>query len=519
MLRVFFVGAALFLTSLRAELVELQPIKDNTIFEPETVDPNNPSFTFSNGSGDYFFAGRTDIGARFKIRRGLIEFDVAGTVPAGATVIRAELRLYLSNTKREGGVKTTDVALHRVLQEWGEGASDASQGEGVGASAQPGDATWFHTSFPDSVWANEGGDFVPTASSVEPIGDKFQFYTWEGQGLADDVQTWLDNPSSNHGWILIGDEIDVVTAKRFDSRDSFNFASDFVTPTKPVLTIEYSTGQSQPPNKLSNISSRGFTGPGNDVMIAGFVIEGNAPRTILIRGIGPGMPGEGIENRLAAPKVGIFDGIDLIQENLDWDVGQSAEDIITANNSVGAFQLSPNSGDAAQIISLNPGIYSARLESEEGGSGVGLLEIYDMEGESPESVRLVNLSTRARIGNEDESLIAGFVIPAGKAKTLLLRGVGPSLEGLSEEEKQMDPQMLLVDATNGTVIAQNNDWGTNLNATDIANVAINVGAFPLQNGSLDAALLITLSEGIYGVVLSSAINQAGIGLVEIYDAE
>ncbi len=517
--RILFIGFIFFTHVLSAEVVELLPFKDNTIFEPETIDPNNPSFTFSNGAGDYFFAGRTDIGARFKIRRGLIEFDVAGAIPQGATILRADLRLYLSNTKREGGVKTTDVALHRALQEWGEGASDASQGEGVGASAQPGDATWFHTSFPDTLWNNEGGDFDPTPSSVEPIGDKFQFYTWEGPGLANDVQVWLDNPSSNHGWMLIGDEVDVVTAKRFDSRTSFNFASDLVTPTKPVLIIEYTTGQAIPPNRLVNISSRGFTGPGNNIMIAGFVVEGAAPRDLLIRGVGPGIPGEAIANRLAEPKIGIFDGVNLIGENLDWDVDQSAQAIIDANNTVGAFPLSPNSGDAAIIMTLNPGIYSARLENEQEGSGVGLLEIYDRDADSPDGVRLVNLSTRARIGNADESLIAGFVIPAGKAKKLLLRGVGPSLQGLTEEEKQADPQLHLVDAESGSIIDFNDNWGENTNAAEIAQTADDIGAATLLSGSKDAALLVTLGAGTYGVILSSVSGEAGIGLVEIYDAD
>jgi hypothetical protein len=205
------------------EVVELTPQQDNTLYQ----DAGNNGL-ISNGAGQHFFCGRISTGF---LRRGLVQFDVAGGVPRGATVTKARLRLHLS---RSLGFDTT-VDLHRVLASWGEGASDADDPEGQGAPAEEGDATWRYRFFDTVEWSERGGDFDETISASADVGD-VGLYTWESQQLVIDVQDWLDDPGSNFGWMVRGDEVTHGSAKRFDTRENPN------PDNRPRLTIEYEGG-------------------------------------------------------------------------------------------------------------------------------------------------------------------------------------------------------------------------------------------------------------------------------------
>jgi hypothetical protein len=205
----------------RAQTVTLGASQDNTLIE-------DAAGALSNGLGAHLFTGRTFKGPGADIRRALLAFDVAGAVPAGAQVTQAKLTLHLSKTQF-GPMPGT---LHRVLADWGEGASKATGDEGAGAPAQPGDATWLHTFYPGSFWSKPGGDFAATASALEMM-DGVGEYTWTSAQLAADVQAWLDDPGANYGWVLIGDESTGGTSKRFDSRENPN--PDY----RPRLEISY----------------------------------------------------------------------------------------------------------------------------------------------------------------------------------------------------------------------------------------------------------------------------------------
>ena len=181
----------------------LDPSKDNTLFE----DDNG---ALSGGMGEFLFAGVTDIGA---LRRALIHFDVSG-IPAGVTLDSVKLRLIMSRTI----VGPFTVRLHRVLADWGEGASNPAAQEGNGAPSEIGDATWIHTFFDTDLWNTPGGDFDATASASRSV-DQNGSYTWGSTTrMVADVQGWRDDPANNFGWIVIGDESEDRTAKRFDSR-------------------------------------------------------------------------------------------------------------------------------------------------------------------------------------------------------------------------------------------------------------------------------------------------------------
>lgn len=197
--------------------------KDNTLYESSTG-------TISNGAGQHFFAGRTGQLSN-SLRRGLLQFDIAGAIPAGATIQSVELTLSMSKTPLGAGAST--ISLHPVNTDWGEGASNDLGNEGSGTAAQAGDATWVHTFFNTGTWSLSGGDFSATASAslaVNAVG----FYTWGStSAMVADVQTWLDAPASNHGWLLQGDESAASTAKRFDTREILTAS------LRPALRIVY----------------------------------------------------------------------------------------------------------------------------------------------------------------------------------------------------------------------------------------------------------------------------------------
>src|SRR6266545_1901243 len=201
-----------------AGTVNINPSKDNTLYEYDPLDGDR-----SNALGFHFFAGKT---AMDELRRGVLAFDIVGNIPPGSTITAASLSVNMSRTPT---ITAYLMELHKLLADWGEGTSVAPGEEGDGAPATPNDATWRHRFFDTTFWTIEGGDFSATVSasqSVGPVG----VYTWSSSQMRADVQSWLDDPASNFGWLVLGDESEIVTAKRFDTRESAS---------PPVLTIQY----------------------------------------------------------------------------------------------------------------------------------------------------------------------------------------------------------------------------------------------------------------------------------------
>jgi hypothetical protein len=216
---VFLMGAIVFSpTDGSASTAQIAPLRDNTLYQ-------QPSGTLSNGAGFFFFSGMSGAGT---IRRGLLAFDVAGNIPGGSTITAVSLTLHLSQTQ----AGPQPVGLHRVTADWGEGSSHASGAEGGGAPATAGDATWIHRFYDTVLWSTAGGDFLAAPSATQNVADT-TFYTWAGPGLVADVQQWLDDPASNHGWTVVGNELALSTAKRFDSRENP------VPTVRPVLVVDY----------------------------------------------------------------------------------------------------------------------------------------------------------------------------------------------------------------------------------------------------------------------------------------
>jgi hypothetical protein len=183
--------------------------RKNTLFE--TVAGN-----LSDAQSDYIYSGRSsNQGAGLDIKRGLLYFDMS-VIPAGAVISDASFDLRVDKSVLAGN---EDYNLHRVQSNWGAGTSNTGT-NGAGAPATIGDATWTCSYFlaPGSCitsWTNLGGDFNPVPSETQTVLGAGTSNTWDGAGLVDDVQYWLDNPGTNFGWILIGNEASTGTAKRF----------------------------------------------------------------------------------------------------------------------------------------------------------------------------------------------------------------------------------------------------------------------------------------------------------------
>jgi hypothetical protein len=218
-------AASVATTLAQAEIVSLVPTGDTTIY--------SESGDLSNGAGEFVFSGRT---ARSTTRRALLRFDVAASVRPGSTISTVTLTLHPSQSPGSSEPPLPQsFVLHRVIAPWGEGTSDARTPGGFGTRATVNDATWTYRFWYSDVWTTPGGDFNPSESAHTVISvTNDAFVVWGPTAeMVRDVRDWLDQPATNFGWILIGNEALDKTARRFDSRESRKVTY------RPVLTIEF----------------------------------------------------------------------------------------------------------------------------------------------------------------------------------------------------------------------------------------------------------------------------------------
>ncbi|HEX6790824.1 MAG TPA: DNRLRE domain-containing protein [Candidatus Krumholzibacteria bacterium] len=220
LLYVLPIAAMLLPLPARGDSITVNPLMDNSIYAE--------SDTLSNGAGQRLFAGETGVGF---IRRALIKFDL-GAVPASATIDSVVLRMNVVQTH----LTTVTVSLHRLLADWGEGTTVGAGGEGGGAKATPGSATWLQRFYlaPGALWTTPGGDFNAGASASRPVANVGAYF-WRSAAMTADVAAWLADPAQNFGWAVKGNETTPSTAKAFGSRQNTTVAS------RPVLTVYYRT--------------------------------------------------------------------------------------------------------------------------------------------------------------------------------------------------------------------------------------------------------------------------------------
>jgi hypothetical protein len=234
------VATALILSvPVEAATITIGSIKDASIFQ------NNPNN--SNGAGPGMFAGDNGMDSP---RRGLVEFDVAGSIPAGSTITGVQLTLFLGQVAGTDSTPRT-IGLFGLLADWGEGTTGSGGtigGTGQGFPANPGDATWdarfFSPPADGTLWGTPGGDHRATASATLSVNSVINApFTWlSTPALVSDVQGWVNNPATNFGWELINlDELTATDFRAFYTRDETDptFRPQLqVTFTAPVATPE-----------------------------------------------------------------------------------------------------------------------------------------------------------------------------------------------------------------------------------------------------------------------------------------
>jgi hypothetical protein len=282
-----------------------------------------------------------------------------------------------------------------------------------------------------------------------------------------------------------------------ESDANFAFALDgpMSTPTPTPI----------PATRATNLSTRLLVGTGNDVGIGGFIVTGNGPRHLLIRGIGPSLSGM-IPNTLSDPSLQVYGSNGCFQTltNNNWRDTQEAEII-------GTGRAPGNDLESAILADLAPGSYTAVLGGIADTTGVGLVEIYDLTQNQESS--LANVSTRGNVRTGDDIMIAGFILGAGDGgeDAIIVRGIGPSLYGFSPETLLSDPRLELRDI-NGQLIIANDNW-----MDDPTQAAIIQAAGLAPTNSLESAIAATLMPGPYTALLFGVNNGTGVGLVEVYD--
>lgn len=253
---------------------------------------------------------------------------------------------------------------------------------------------------------------------------------------------------------------------------------------------------------LLNISTRMEVLSGENVLIAGFIVTGNEPKKVLIRGLGPSLP---VAGQLADPTLELHQGGSLLVSNDNWRDSQEQE--------ISDTTIPPTSDlESALVTTLSPGSYTAILAGKENSAGVGQVEVYDLSQAAVS--QLANISTRGFVDTGDNVMIGGIIVggqTSANTARVLVRAIGPSLAGQGVSAALKDTTLELRDA-NGSLIAQNDDWRSDQEQ------AIQATTIP-PSDDRESALVEDLAAGNYTAIVRGKDNSMGVGLVEAYNVQ
>ena len=271
-------------------------------------------------------------------------------------------------------------------------------------------------------------------------------------------------------------------------------------PTPPPSTPPPATPPPADGGQLANISTRMKVGLGEDVLIGGFIITGSEPKRLILRAVGPSLGAAGVGGAMEDPMLDLYDGDGSpVRSNDDWQDSDQAGEIA-------ATGVAPSSDrESAMVVTLQPGSYTAVVRGWEQTEGVGLIEAYVLDAGS---ARLVNLSTRGRIGVGEEALIGGLIVTGSNGKRVVIRALGPSLGSVAG--KLADPTLELRDGA-GNLVAENNNWEAGPQRDEIISTGV-----PPPDG-LESAVVAALAPGNYTAVVRGVNDGTGVGLVEVFD--
>jgi hypothetical protein len=312
---------------------------------------------------------------------------------------------------------------------------------------------------------------------------------------------------------VMGDEPDTVilSCSPLVAKATYSLSTQNIQDTAPsanTVWLERTTSfvaQSAPlpvAHWLANLSTRLEVGTGDDAGIAGFITRGGPTKRMMIRALGSSLESKGITNALADPVLELYDGDGvLITSNDNWRDNPNEQEIIDTG-------LSPGSDNESVILVQVPsddvGVpYTAVLRGANDTTGVGLLEVYDLDSGIGPSIQ--NISTRGRVSVGESVLIGGTIVLGSNSQDVIVRALGPSLP---LEGTLADPTLELYDG-NGVLLRSNDNWRSDQSAEITATMLAPV------NDS-EAAIVATLSPAPYTAIVRGANDSVGVALVEIY---
>jgi hypothetical protein len=258
--------------------------------------------------------------------------------------------------------------------------------------------------------------------------------------------------------------------------------------------------------KELDISTRLHVETGDHVGIAGFVISGSASKKVIVRALGPSLIPYGVPGVLADPILELYNSSNnLIASNGNWKNAQQAE--------IQASGLAPGDDrEAAIILTLGPGSYTAIARGVNNTVGNALLEVHDLDQASGSLI--TNISTRGVVGTDASVMIGGFIVGGGLGASgdgsseVLVRALGPELTNFGVADALQDSTLELFDS-NGNLLASNDNW------KDSQSTAIQAtGLAPADDR--ESAILTTLIQGNWTAIMRGKNNTTGVGLIEVY---
>ena len=244
---------------------------------------------------------------------------------------------------------------------------------------------------------------------------------------------------------------------------------------------------------------------GDKVGIAGFIMDGNVPKRIVVRGMGPSLKigNTPIPGTLTDPVLGFFNSSGtLLATNDNWQDDPAQASLITAAG------LAPgDKNESAIFYPAPPGAYTAVLRGKNNGIGIGVVEVYDLDSMS--DGQLANLASRAMVNTGDNVLIGGLILTGANPKRILFRALGPDLHAFGVTGELQDPTLTLYDG-NGMMLQSDDDWRLAPNAAEIQATGL------APRDDRDAAILMTLTPGNYTAIERGANGTTGVGLLEAY---
>ena len=294
----------------------------------------------------------------------------------------------------------------------------------------------------------------------------------------------------NHGYLLTINDV----------RDTAPSANTIWLNTKFAFTTQF------PPEPrahwLANLSARVAVGENDDTVVAGFIARGGLEKRMMIRALGPSLVASGVSDVLVDPVLELYDDSGLLlASNNDWRENPNQQEIIDTGAAPGV------ESEAAILLQLPTDEagrgYTAVMRGSAATTGVGLIEVYDLDAGFGSEV--LNVSTRARVAPGDHVMIGGLIVRGFAPQKLIVRALGPSLP---MAQRLNDPTLELHDE-NGAILRSNDNWRSDQEPEIIAT------AIPPAN-DLEAAIVAALPTGSYTAVVRGTDDESGIALLEIY---